>query len=362
MSNKDKLDPADYCVDQFSSIRDTIALMDKSRIGIALVVDEQRRLIGTVTDGDVRRGILANINLDESVTRLLERKSGSPYAIPTTAPVGADPTICLELLKQHSILHLPLLDEEKRVAGLVTLDEFVPPSNLALQAVIMAGGRGSRMNPLTEVLPKPMLPVGDQPLMEIIIHQLRDAGIRRVNVTTHHKSEKITEHFGDGSDFGVELNYVNEDRPLGTAGGLGLMDPPQETLLVINGDILSQVDFRAMLAFHREQRGDLTVAVRQYDIRVPFGVVECEGASVQRLTEKPVLNFFVNAGIYLLEPVVYQYIPNGKSFDMTDLIERLLEERRRVVSFPVREYWLDIGLPEDYLRAQKDVAKWTGSR
>jgi NDP-sugar pyrophosphorylase family protein len=136
------------------------------------------------------------------------------------------------------------------------------------------------------------------------------------------------------------------------------MEEPQETLLVINGDILTQVDFRAMLAFHREHHGDLTVAVRQYDIQVPFGVVECQGAAVTRVTEKPLLNFFVNAGIYLMEPVVYRYIPNGQPFDMTELIQRLLVDGRQVVSFPVREYWLDIGLPDDYQKAQSDVAKW----
>ena len=217
----------------------------------------------------------------------------------------------------------------------------------------MAGGKGSRMRPLTEEVPKPMLPVGDQPLVEIILHQLRDAGVKRVHMTTHHKSEKIYKYFGDGSDFGVELSYVSEDRPLGTAGGLGLMKAPEETLLVINGDILTEVDFRAMVAYHREQRADLTIAVREFDLQVPYGVVECEGAVVRHLREKPLLKFFVNAGIYLLEPVVHRYIPNGQRFDMTDLIQDLIDQGRSVASFPVLEYWLDIGEPLDYERAQR---------
>ena len=348
------------CVGQRISILDAINRMDASALGIVLVVDDERRLVGTITDGDVRRAMLANMDFEQPVSVLLARKADSRFSRPIAAPVGADRSTYLSLLQKHSIMHLPLVDESGRVAGLIKLDDFVPDRMLSLQAVVMAGGRGNRMRPLTEELPKPMLPIGDRPLMEIIIGQLRDAGIKRVNVATHHKSEKITNHFGDGSNFGVEIAYVTEDRPLGTAGALGLMNSPEETILVINGDILTQVDFRSMVAFHREQRADLTMAVRQYDLQVPYGVVESKGPSVQRLREKPCLNFLVNAGIYLLEPLVHRFIPNGESFDMTDLIQRLLDEGRNVVSFPIREYWLDIGLPDDYHQAQKDAKGWKG--
>jgi NDP-sugar pyrophosphorylase family protein len=199
------------------------------------------------------------------------------------------------------------------------------------------------------------LPVGGRPLMERILEQLKQAGIRQVNVTTHYKPEKIIEHFGDGRAFGVELSYVNEDLPLGTGGALGLMSPPRETQLVINGDILTQVDFRAMLAFHQDNEAEMTVAVRRYEMQVPYGVVECKGAHVRSLDEKPQLGFLVNAGIYLLEPSVYQFIPNRQHFNMTDLIRWLLDAGRTVVSFPVREYWLDIGQHADYVQAQNDL-------
>jgi len=187
------------------------------------------------------------------------------------------------------------------------------------------------------------------------IEQLREGGIRQINITTHYKAEKIVDHFGDGSDFGVRINYVNEDRPLGTAGALGLMEKPNSLLLVINGDILTQMNFRAMLSYHQEHKADLTVAVRKYDLKVPYGVIENKGAFVQKLVEKPSLSFFVNAGIYLLEPSVYRYVPNGQHFDMTDLIQRLLEAKRPVASFPIVEYWLDIGQPADYDQAEKDI-------
>lgn len=350
-------DPEVFCVSRHCTAGDAVAQMDKSRLGIVLVIDERQRLVGTITDGDVRRALLADIDLAQPVADLFARKSAQ-YAKPITAPVTSDRASRLALLKENRILHLPLLDEHDRVVGLVTLDEFVPDAPPPMNAVIMAGGAGTRLRPLTDDTPKPMLPVGDRPLMEIMVEQLKQAGVRRINVTTHHKLDKIVDHFGDGGAFGVEMSYLAEDRPLGTAGGLALMAPPTETTLVINGDILTQVDFRSMLVFHREHHAELTIAVGQYDLQVPYGVVECEGADVQRLTEKPKMRFFVNAGIYLLEPSVYALIPSGRHFDMTDLIALLLEQRRVVVSFPIREYWLDIGQPEDYQLAQEQVKTW----
>ncbi|MBI3320079.1 MAG: nucleotidyltransferase family protein [Candidatus Omnitrophica bacterium] len=351
-----------FCVTTTTSLREVVTQMDQNRLGIALVLDTEGRLVGTVSDGDVRRAVLANIDFQQPVTTLLASKAGTRFARPITAPIGADSHTYLNLLKQHRILYVPLIDEANRVAGLVTLDEFVSEKTLPLQAVVMAGGRGTRLHPLTEDLPKPMLRVGDRPVLEIIIQQLRDAGITQVKVTTHHKPEKITEHFGDGSHLGVNLSYVEEDRPLGTVGGLGLLEAPKETTLVINGDILTDMNFRAMLVYHKEYEADLTVAVRHYEAKVPYGVVECEGSRVCRISEKPALGFFVNAGIYLLEPSVYTHIPSGQPFDMTDLIQRLLEKGRPVASFPVREYWLDIGQRQDYEQAQAQVQQWQATR
>lgn len=351
-------DLSKFCIFERSSILDAMKLMDESRLGIVLVVDKKQRLVGTITDGDTRRAVLANVDLSMPAETLLAYKAGSPYAHPITARAGEDQNTYLKLFQQHSICHIPLLGNDQRVVGLITLSDFLPDQVLPVQAVVMAGGAGRRLHPLTEDLPKPMLPVGDRPLMEIIIAQLREVGIRRVNVTTHHKSEKITEHFGNGDEFGVELKYIAEDSPLGTAGALGLMEKPQEPLLVVNGDILTQVDFRAMLTYHREQAADLTMAVRQYDLQVPYGVVECDGPVVRGLTEKPVMGFFVNAGIYLLEPVVHGLIPAGQRLDMTDLIQQLLDGGRPVASFPIRENWLDIGCHEDYRRAQENTRRW----
>ena len=335
-----------------------MAQMDISKIGIVLVVDSDQRLLGTITDGDVRRAVLAKVDIEEPVETLLTAKEGSRFAQATTGPAGADRSTLLGLLQQHNIRHLPLVDDDQRVAGLATLDEYVTDLGPPAQAVIMAGGRGSRLHPLTERVPKPMLPVGDRPLMEFIVQQLRSAGINRISVSVHHKSETIIEHFGDGREFGVEISYVTEERSLGTAGALGLMESPQETMLVINGDILTQVDIRAMMQFHREHRSYLTVAVQHRNLQFQYGVIECEGTSVRRITEKPSLSFLVNAGIYLLEPPVYRFIPNDERYDMTDLIQRLLDENYTVVAFPVHEYWLDIGEKADYEQAQEHVKSW----
>lgn len=350
--------PPDICLAPERTIRDAIATIDRNTKGIALVADSDQRLLGTVTDGDVRRAMLENLSLDSPVSLLLERKV-KLYAQPVTAPAGTGDATLLELMQTHGIHQIPLLNADGRVVGLKTMGDLLGSEPLPLHAVIMAGGFGKRLLPLTEQMPKPMLPVGDRPLMQRTIEQLRDAGIRRVAVTTHYLPEKISDHFGDGTAFGVELNYVSEGTPLGTAGALGLMEAPSEPFLVINGDVLTRVNFRAMHAYHREHRADLTVAVRQFSMQVPYGVVDAEGGNVTAVREKPDVHFLVNAGIYLLEPTVYQFLKAGQRCDMPELIHRLLDAGRTVSSFLIHEYWLDIGKHSDYLQAQEDAREGT---
>ena len=346
---------AEFLVTPDSSMREVMACIDRNTKGIALVVDDERCLIGTITDGDIRRAILAGMDLDLPIQKLLEERTSTTYPQPITAPIGTPDAELLRLMNEHTIRQAPLLDEHGRVVDMVLLSDLVKEYELPLTAVVMAGGYGTRLRPLTEELPKPMLPVGDRPLLELIIEQLHQAGIRRVNVSTHYKGEIIAGHFGDGRDFGVEIRYVKEDQPLGTAGALGLLDASDEPLLVINGDILTRIDFRAMLDYHREQQADMTVAVRQHEFRVPYGVIEADGVAITGISEKPVVRHFINAGIYLLNPEVCRFIPNGQSYDMPDLISRLVADGHRVVSFPVREYWLDIGQVEDYQKALTDI-------
>ena len=336
------------------SIREMVAVIDRVAKGIALVVDGACHLIATVTDGDFRRAILAGLDLDSAVSELIAHKAASPYPRPITAAVGTASGELLRLMQEASIRQVPLVDGDGRVRDLVTIDELLPEAAPPLRALVMAGGRGERLHPLTEELPKPMLPLGDRPLMEHIVTQLRDAGIRQVSISTHYKPEAIVQHFGDGQKFGVNIDYVNEERPLGTAGALGLMPPWTSTLLVLNGDILTRLNYQSMLLFHQENQAVATVGVRQYDVQVPYGVVETDGVHIRRLSEKPRLQLFVNAGVYLLEPGVHDCIPRQQRCDMTDLIARLVSDGRPVVSFPISEYWLDIGQHADYQKAQAD--------
>jgi dTDP-glucose pyrophosphorylase/CBS domain-containing protein len=349
------------CISANATIGDAIACIDRSgRVSIALIVDEERHLLNTVSDGDVRRGLLVGLQMTAPVTKLLAIKATSSRPLPVTAPPGLDAEVMLDLMRARGIRQIPIVSPEGRVLDVITLGDLFSEEPRALQAVVMAGGFGTRLRPLTEDMPKPMLPVGGRPLMELIIDQLRDTGVRKINITTHYQAEKILDHFGDGSSFGVDISYVNEESPLGTGGALGLMQPPEDTLLVINGDILTDIDFRAMQAYHQEHRASMTVAVRHYEVQVPYGVIDCDGPHVSGVREKPQLGFFVNAGIYLLEPDVYRHIPANQHLHMTDLIETLIREKQTVVSYPVREYWLDIGQHADYELAQADAknGKW----
>ena len=338
------------------TIRDAMQRINRGRKGIALLVDEHWRFLATITDGDLRRAILGGARLGSEAAQTVYEKDGQ-LRKSVTAPAGISREEQLRIMRAAGVLQLPLVDDSGRVVDLVVADDLEQAGNLPVQAVIMAGGFGTRLRPLTDDTPKPMLPIDGTPILERTIRGLSGAGIQRINITTHYLPEKITNYFGNGDDFGVELNYVSEDVPLGTAGAVGLVAETEEPLLVINGDILTSVDFRSLVKFHRERRAALTVGVRQYDVKVPYGVVEAEDGLVRALCEKPTYDFLVNAGVYLLEPSVRRLIPASKKFDMTDLIELLLEKGEVVASFPILEYWIDIGHHDQLQRAQADAKK-----
>ena len=331
-----------------ASISEAMAQLDKAATGVLLICDKVRHLLGLLTDGDFRRAILQRKPLSEPCATIASSH-------PITSPISVSSSEALRIMKEHDISQLPVVDSEGKVQKLILSKDIVPNRELALSAVVMAGGFGTRLLPLTENVPKPMLPVGGRPLLELTIAQLRRAGIKNVNVTTHYLPETISDYFGTGEMFGVRLNYLQEEHPLGTAGGIKLLKQFDDTMLVINGDVLTGAPFGAMLDYHRAYHADLTIGVRKYEVQVPFGVVECEDVHVKGLEEKPSLSFFINAGTYLIEPAVRDFIPAGQRFDMTELISKLIEAGRIVVSFPIMEYWLDMGRHEDYAKAQQDV-------
>ncbi len=347
-------DLSELCVAITDSIRAVMLRIDRGSRGLALVVDDQNRFLATITDGDVRRAILQGVSLDAPAFEAIKGAAGQlRQSITATADTSREEQLRLMLL--HDIRHLPLLDSAGRIVELAipTVDD--EQFELPVQAVIMAGGFGKRLRPLTDHTPKPMLCVGGQPLMERTIRSLHHAGIRRINVTTHYMPEKITEYFGTGSQLGVKLNYVSEDEPLGTAGAISLMDDSDEPLLVMNGDIFTRVNYRDLISFHQKRRVALTVGVRQYEIEVPYGVIEASLGEVRSLREKPKYSFMVNAGVYMLEPVARRRIPLNQKYNMTDLIENLLAEGMAVACFPIIEYWMDIGRHDDLERAQHEA-------
>lgn len=343
-------------VDLNVPVRQVMRKINLSGFGIAVVVDDCEKVIATVTDGDIRRAILGNIDLDLPIQTLLDQQIHS-RGNPIVALEGTDQSELLEMMRYHSVRQIPLIDQNGCLVDIAVLNALISEQELPITAVVMAGGYGTRLRPLTEQLPKPMLPVGDKPLLELIIQQLSRSGIHRVNLTTHYKADKIIEYFGNGRNFGVDISYVEEDEPLGTAGSLSLLEDSDLPVLVINGDILTKVDFRAMLEFHAEHVADMTVAVRQHEFLIPYGVVDTNGSHVNSITEKPVMRHLINAGMYLLGREALKFIPIGEPYTMPELISKLITEGKSVISFPVEEYWLDIGHQADYAQAQEDAKK-----
>lgn len=333
------------------SILTAVRRLDAAGTGALLLRGPDDRLVGLVTDGDIRRAILRGTDFKDAVD-----------SIATRSPVVGSPDLSVrDALRQMDqgasapVNQLPLVGGDGRVAGLLLRRDIVTEERLGLSALIMAGGLGTRMLPLTEAVPKPMLPIGDRPLLERTLEGLRRAGIGRVAISTMHLADRIMSHFGDGHDAGIDLQYLTELQPLGTAGALRLMHSDGSPTLVINGDIMTSVSFADLVAFHRREAAELTVGMRRCELQLPYGVIDCAGSRVRALREKPRQTLWANAGIYVVEPSVRDLIPEGARFDMTDLIEELLAQGRAVAGFPIHEYWLDIGQPADYIRAQADA-------
>ncbi|NWK55167.1 NTP transferase domain-containing protein [Verrucomicrobiaceae bacterium N1E253] len=361
-----------YLVSQSQSVRELMQVIGENARGIALAVDSDGVLITTLTDGDVRRGLLNGLCLKSQIGELVEDKE-SRIAHPAlvVSPDVADDE-CLRIMEEAGVRQIPVVDEFGHVVDLVSKDLLLDKAALRLNyvaeepkassqyedmeasGVIMAGGFGTRLRPLTDHMPKPMLPINDRPLLEYIVERFERAGIRKLYVSTHYKREVIENHFRDGSGHNVSIDYLHEDDPLGTAGALGLIEKVNRPLVMTNGDILTEIDFRSLLCFHHEHDAMLTVGVRQYDIKVPFGVMNTKGSDVISIDEKPVLDFLVNAGVYVVSPAAYDLIPKNKHYNMTDLIEDILAAEGSVAAFPIVEYWLDIGQMSDYQQAQND--------
>jgi len=338
-----------------SSVMEAIAAIDRAASGAALILDASGKLVGILTDGDIRRAILQHFDLARPASELLKVQSREFGPTPLSLPASSQREDIIAFMVRHSIRHLPLLDGQGRVVALVTRDELLGAQRPRIRGVIMAGGFGTRLRPLTEGVPKPMLALGGKPVLEHLLEKFKQYGIEDVTLVLHYKKEIIQEYFGDGSRFGIDIDYVEESAPRGTAGAISDIAMDDRLLLVANGDIVTTVNFEQMEQFHRQHDASLTVAVVSYESIIPYGVIEMQAPNVTQIVEKPRSRHFINAGMYLMSPRVRRFIPGRGAYDMTDLVRDALAAGETVLGFPVREYWLDIGQHDDYERAELDL-------
>lgn len=337
-----------FLVKDSASIIEAVKFITENGTQFAIIVDSNMKLKGVVTDGDIRLGILKSVNLTSSVTNIM---NPSPKYLQEGYTHGQ----LVKLLTKFKIKHLPIVDDKMKVIDVYASNEVLLGSERQNPVVLMAGGLGSRLGDLTSTTPKPLLKVGNKPILEIIVENFIEHGFRNFFFTVNHLSEQIEEYFGDGSKWSVNITYVKESVKLGTAGGLGLGDFHSDLpLIIMNGDLLTKVNFSQLLDFHQTSKSDATMCVRKYDFQVPYGVIDTQDGNITRIIEKPIHAFFVNAGIYVLNSSLLSYITKNEHMDMTTLFERARADSKALKVFPIHEYWLDIGRIEDFEKAQSD--------
>ena len=338
----------DYKVRLDTNIHDALKIIDRRGGQIALVVDGGHKLLGTVTDGDVRRGILSGIDVQCPVSMIMN-------AEPVKAKPSDSRQFILSILRQNKLRHIPIVDDAGCLLGLETLDDFNPTyrKNMVL---LMAGGLGSRLQPLTDECPKPMLKIGGRPILETIILNFIESGFKEFIISLNYKGDMIREYFADGHNLGVSIQYIEEDESLGTAGSLRLLPEIQNShsIIVMNGDVLTKINLGHFLDFHESYKSKATMGVREYNFQVPYGVLKLDHHRIVQIEEKPVHNFFVNAGIYVLDQDILACLPDEERFEMPDLFEHLVKVGHHTVAFPICEYWLDIGQPDNLKQAHGD--------
>jgi dTDP-glucose pyrophosphorylase len=330
-----------------ATLEDLLISLDKSGEGFLPIVDENNVLIGVVTDGDIRRAFLNKV----SDVNLIINKN--PY----TAPKGTSKEQALIILKKAHRRHLPIVDSDKKLVEIIKLDnweEFVRPNKV----VIMAGGLGSRLGELTKDIPKPMLPLGNKPILENLITSFKNQGYIDFIISVNYKAEIIKNYFKDGAHLGVSISYVEEKERLGTAGAISLIKEEfNHPFIVINGDILSTLNYSELLDFHLQKKSIATMCVAKKTYTIQYGVIQFnQDNSITTIQEKPGYDFYINAGIYVLSPEAVKFIPEGKFFDMPSLFELLNKSNYKTYVFPINDYWLDIGLKDDYFKALNDIS------
>ncbi len=311
------------------------------------ILNEAKQLVGTLTDGDIRRGIINNISTDASVKLFMN--AHFRYIEQDKFTIED-----INKIKALNIQLLPVLDQEKRIIRIVDLHQ--KRSLLPVDAVIMAGGKGTRLRPLTLTTPKPLLKVAGKPIIEYNVDRLNDFGVHHLTISIKYLGQQLIDHFQDGADKGMKISYVEEDEPLGTIGALGLIEEFHNPyILVMNSDLLTNIDYEALFKAIKNKDGDMIVATTPYEVKIPYGVIETEGEEIKTLKEKPTYTYYSNAGIYIFKREHIDLIPKNGFFNATDLLETLIAKGKKVLHYPILGYWLDIGKPDDFEKAQQDI-------
>ncbi len=330
-----------------TSIQEALARIDSAATHIALVVDADQRLLGTLSDGDVRRALLAGMTLGDSIRYCM-------CTTPTTVKADESRESVLGKMRQLVLHQIPALDDQGRVIDLKIIDDLLVPEHQEHWVVIMAGGLGSRLKELTRDTPKPMLPVGNKPILETIVSRFVEQGYRNIWLAVNYHADQIEKHFDDGAKFGAHIRYLREDIRLGTAGALGLLPIPDAPILVSNADLLTKANYTELLRGHIASNAAATMAVREHEFRIPYGVVHTQNGIIEGLVEKPIHRVTVNAGIYALSPEAVVRIPQNTFFDMPELFSKLMKDGLVARCHCIDDYWLDIGHHEDLKRAHID--------
>lgn len=330
-----------------ATLKQAIRGLEESATQIVLVVDEAGILVGTLTDGDIRRGLLRGMDLDSPIEPIVHRDA-------LVVPPQMSREMALHLMQANVIHALPVVNDSRRVVGLFLLNDLLVPAHRLNPMVIMAGGRGTRLHPHTENCPKPLLPVGGKPMLEHIVERAKAEGFQHFILAVHYLGHMIEEYFGDGSQWDVHIEYLREDAPLGTAGALSLIkQKPPIPFLVTNGDVLTDIRYGELLDFHCHHAAIATMAVRQHEWQHPFGVVRIRGVDIIGFEEKPITRSHINAGVYVLDPLALSFLPAGEHCDMPNLFGRVQAHALRTIVYPMHEPWLDVGRPDDLERAHQ---------
>ena len=330
-----------------SKIRDAAEVLNRSSLKIVIVTDQFGAFLGTISDGDIRRGLLKGLDLTNSIESIVHSEA-------LVVPPDLSRDLVLQLMKANKIQQIPIVNEKMEVLGLHLWDQVDQPTLRSNVMVIMAGGKGTRLHPQTENCPKPMLLIAGKPILEHIIESAKTEGFSNFVLAIHHLGHMIEEYFGNGDNFGVKIDYLREDLPLGTAGALSLLNPiPENAFVVTNGDVITDIHYGDLLDFHLKHSAIGTMAVRVHELQNPFGVVKTQGIEILDYEEKPIFRSQINAGVYVLDPSVIGHLVKSESCDMPTLFQRLQKESKMVVAYPIHERWLDIGQPDQLQKARK---------